>query len=237
MTLALSQRLRTDRSFGRLYSHHVADVYRYALAICRDSQDAEDVTQTTFLNAYRAVRSGRQPPAAKNWLLAIAHDMLRQRFRQPAERANELAVEDLVAARMSGAYGYSAEDLRRALRELSFNHRAALVMRELEGRSCAEIAEALGLSTGALEAAIFGARRALREQLEGSLMCREAQLAISRQLDGRLSRAEQAALEGHLLSCGSCESFAQSQRSLRVALKLLAAVPVPPSLASLNPGA
>jgi RNA polymerase sigma factor (sigma-70 family) len=229
MSLALSQRLRTDRSFGRLYSNHVADVYRYALAICRNSQDAEDVTQTTFLNAYRAVRAGGQPPASKNWLLAIAHSMLRQRFRQTTRPPDD----DVVAANISAAFGYSAEDIRRALRELAFNHRSALVMRELEGRSYAEIAELLGLSTGALETVIFSARRALREQLDASLRCREAELAVSRQLDGRLSRGQERALEDHLRSCGDCESFAQAQRSLRAALKELAAVPVPPSLASL----
>jgi hypothetical protein len=107
-------------------------------------------------------------------------------------------------------------------------------MRELEGRSYAEIAEFLGLSTGALETVIFGARRALREELDGSLRCREAELAVSRQLDGRLPRVEQRVLEDHLRSCGDCESFAQGQRSLRTALKELAAVPVPPSLASLS---
>jgi RNA polymerase sigma-70 factor (ECF subfamily) len=234
MSLALSQRLRTDRSFGLLYSNHVADVYRYALAICRNSEDAENVTQTTFLNAYRAVRSGRHPPAAKNWLLAIAHTMLRQRLRQTTRLPDEIAVDDVVAAKMSWAFGYSSDDIRRALRELAFNHRSALVMREVEGRSYAEIAELLGLSTGALETAIFSARRALREQLDGSLRCREAELAVSRQLDGRLSRGEQRALEDHLRSCGDCESFAHGQRSLRAALKELAAVPVPPSLASLS---
>src|SRR5207244_13486882 len=80
----------------------------------------------------------------------------------------------------------SAEEIRRALGFLGFNQRAALVMRELEGRSYAEIAAILELSVGAVETLIFRARRALREQLEGDLTCREAELTLSRLQEQRL---------------------------------------------------
>ena len=232
MTPILAQRLRTDRSFERLYRRYVGDVYRYAFAVCRNAADAEDITQTTFMNAYRAVQSGQQPRSAKNWLLAIAHNVMRQRFRQAARRPNEVELGDAVAAAVPDEEGYSAEDIRRALGELAFNQRAALVMRELEGRSYGEIAEILSLSVSAVETLIFRARRALREQLEGSLSCREAELAVSRQLDGRLSRAEKGTLRAHLRTCADCASFARSQRAQRAALKGLAAIPVPASLGS-----
>src|SRR4029078_5583017 len=109
-------------------------------------------------------------------------------------------------------------------------------MRELEGRSYAEIAEILGLTLGAVETLIFRARRALREQLDGSLTCTEAELAISRQIDGRLSRSEKGALRAHLRTCSECASFARSQRAQRSALKGLVAVPLPASLTSLFGG-
>jgi DNA-directed RNA polymerase specialized sigma24 family protein len=48
-------RQRTDRNFERLYQKHAGDVYRYALVVLRNEADAEDVTQTTFMNAYRAM--------------------------------------------------------------------------------------------------------------------------------------------------------------------------------------
>src|ERR671936_346335 len=67
--------------------------------------------------------------------------------------------------------GPTAEDLSRALSHLAFNQRSALVMRELEGRSYVEIAAALDISVKAVETLLFRARRALREQLEGSLTC------------------------------------------------------------------
>ena len=233
MTPLLAQRPRPDRAFERIYKRHVGDVYRYALAVMRNPADAEDVTQTTFLNAYRAfVEKGNRPEKPQNWLIAIAHNVCRQRFRQSARRPSEVAFDDDIADTIPDDEAPTGEDIRRALGHLAFNQRAALVMRELEGRSYAEIAEILDVSTSAVETLIFRARRALREQLEGSLTCGEAEFAISRQLDGRLPRQERGQLRAHLRECAECAAFARRQRAQRGALKSLALVPVPGSLAS-----
>ena len=233
MTPLLAQRPRSDRAFERLYKRHVGDVYRYALAVMRNPADAEDVTQTTFLNAYRSyVEKGSRPEKPQNWLIAIAHNVCRQRFRQSARRPSEVAFEDDIADTLVDNEAPSGEDIRRALSHLAFNQRAALVMRELEGRSYAEIAEILDLTTSAVETLIFRARRALREQLEASLSCGEAEFAISRQLDGRLSRQERGQLRAHLRECAECSAFARRQRAQRGALKSLALVPLPSSLGS-----
>src|ERR671931_1353949 len=233
MAPLLAQRARADRAFEKLYQRHVGDVYRYALVVMRNPDDAEDVTQTTFMNAYRAFSRGERPRTPQNWLIAIAHNVCRQRFRQLQRRPNETPLEeDEIAQIAPDDETPSAEDIRRALSHLAFNQRAALVMRELEGRSYAEIAEVLDVSTSAVETLIFRARRALREQLEGSLTCGEAEFAISRQLDGRLPRQERGQLRAHLRECRECASFARRQRAQRGALKTLALVPVPSSLGS-----
>jgi RNA polymerase sigma-70 factor (ECF subfamily) len=237
MTPLLAQRPRSDRAFERLYKRHVGDVYRYALAVMRNPTDAEDVTQTTFLNAYRSfVEKGSRPEKPQNWLIAIAHNVCRQRFRQSARRPAEVSFEDDIADTVADDDTPSGDDIRRALSHLAFNQRAALVMRELEGRSYAEIAEILEVSTSAVETLIFRARRALREQLEGSLTCGEAEFAISRQLDGRLPRGERGQLRAHLRECSDCAGFARRQRAQRGAMKTLALVPVPSSLMSLFGG-
>src|SRR5918995_6298211 len=237
MTPLLAQRSRSDRAFERMYRRHVGDVYRYALAVMRNQADAEDVTQTTFLNAYRSyVEKGNRPEKPQNWLIAIAHNVCRQRFRQTARRPSEVSFEDDIADTIADDETPTGEDIRRALGHLAFNQRAALVMRELEGRSYNEIAEILDLSVSAVETLLFRARRALREQLEGALTCIEAERAISRQADGKLSRAERGALRAHLRECRECERLARSQRAQRTAFKALAAVPVPTSLTSLFGG-
>jgi RNA polymerase sigma factor (sigma-70 family) len=233
MAPLLAQRARADRAFEKLYQRHVGDVYRYALVVMRNQADAEDVTQTTFMNAYRAFARGERPQTPQNWLIAIAHNVCRQRFRQLQRRPSELPLEDEdVAQIVPDEDAPTADDIRRGLSHLAFNQRAALVMRELEGRSYAEIAEVLDVSTSAVETLIFRARRALREQLEGGLTCREAEFAISRQLDGRLPRKEKGTLRAHLRECEDCARFARSQRAQRSAIKSLALIPIPSSLSS-----
>jgi RNA polymerase sigma factor (sigma-70 family) len=237
MTPLLAEQLRADRSFERIYRKHVGDVYRYALAVLRQPADAEDVAQTTFLNAYRAYQRGERPRNAQNWLSAIAHNVCRQRFRQAQRRPDEVEFDDRVGEIVPEEdRGPRAEDIQRALGHLAFNQRAALVMRELEGRSYAEIAEILETSVSAVETLLFRARRALREQLEGTLTCAEAERAISRQVDGRLARHERSALRAHLRQCKECERLARSQRAHKQAFKALALVPIPTSLTSLFGG-
>ena len=194
---------RLDRSFDRLYRRHSSHVYRYAYGMLRNRADAEDVTQTTFLNAYRALERGEDPRAPLNWLIKIAHNVCLQRFRTAARRPQEVELDYDVADELSPptTNAPAAEDIRRALGHLAFNQRAAIVLREIEGRSYAEIAEVLGLSASAVETLVFRARRALREQLEGALTCAEAELAISKQLDKTITRAERSQLRAHLREC------------------------------------
>ena len=94
MTPLLAQRPRSDRAFERMYRRHVGDVYRYALAVMRNPADAEDVTQTTFLNALRAYERGERPRAEQNWLIAIAYNVCRQRFRQSLRRPREVSLDE-----------------------------------------------------------------------------------------------------------------------------------------------
>src|SRR6266545_3832434 len=102
--------LARDEAFELLYRRYVKDVYHYALALLRNPADAEDITQTTVLNAYRAWQRG---------------DEIEQLAVPEEERPD-------------------VEGVLRALGRLPFNQRAALVMRELEGRTYAEISDTIG---------------------------------------------------------------------------------------------
>lgn len=237
MTPLFRQRSSPDRMFERLYRHNAPGVYRYALALLRNPADAEDVTQTTFMNAYRAWERGERPRSPQSWLIAIAHNVCRERSRRSSRRVQEVELaRDVASPHAADADLPSLAEIRQALGCLSFNQRAALTLRELEGRSYAEIGEILGLSLSAVETLIFRARAALREQLEGALSCDEAGRAISRQLDGRLPRGERGALRAHLRACGECAHEARRARARRGALRVLSGVPLPPSLGSLFGG-
>jgi RNA polymerase sigma-70 factor, ECF subfamily len=210
---------RQEQAFERFYRRHSGDVYRYALVVLRDPEDAESVTQATFVDAYRAHKRGEMPRKPRNWLMGLAHDACRRRS-SPAEPHPTDELVDYEEAPTPG-------DLRRALQRLDFDQRAALVMRELEGRTNAEIAELLDLDLGEVETLVFRARQALREGLEHSLTCSQAERALSRQLDGQLSRPERKRLKAHLRSCPECARFEQAQETHRAALRSYAFVAPP----------
>jgi RNA polymerase sigma factor (sigma-70 family) len=155
--------IAVDEAFERLYRSYARDVYRYSLALLRNPTDAEDITQTTFLNAYRAYQRGEEPRRPRSWLITIAHNACRSRHLRAVRRPQEVPFEETIAAMPAPAEeAPKLEELLEALGRLPFNQRAALVMRELEGRSYAEIAETLELSVAAVETLIFRGRRALR---------------------------------------------------------------------------
>ena len=152
-----------DQAFERLYERYVGDVYHYSLALLRNPADAEDVTQTTFMNAYRAFKRGDAIHKPHNWLIKIAHNVARSRYAQSNRRVQEVPLEDHVES--LAAANDDKPDVAavlQALGRLPFNQRAALVLRELEGRSYGEIAETLDVSVPAVETLIFRARKTMR---------------------------------------------------------------------------
>ena len=155
--------LARDQAFEILYRRYVKDVYHYALALLRNPADAEDVTQTTFLNAYRAYQQGIQIEKPHNWLIKICHNVARTRYARASRRVKEVPLEDHVdQLAVPDTDQPDVVGVLRALGRLPFNQRAALAMRELEGRSYAEIADTIGVSVPAVETLIFRARKTLR---------------------------------------------------------------------------
>jgi RNA polymerase sigma-70 factor (ECF subfamily) len=161
-----------DAAFESFYREHVSEVYQYALAVLANSADAEDVTQQTFLNAYRAFQRGERPRKPHNWLIKIAHNVCRMRWRQSSRRAQEIPLEHVREPVAPEDQKPPLDEVLTALARLPFNQRAAIVMREVEDRSYSEIADVLGTTVPAVEALLFRARtnlRARRDALAGAL--------------------------------------------------------------------
>jgi len=223
--------IEAARELDELYRSHAAEVFRYAYAVLGNRADAEDVTQTTFINALRALERGERPHTPKNWLITIAHNLIRQRFRQQQSRPRHVELdEQLPAAEAADDDAPSLDDLVSALQRIPPTQREALVLRELEGRSYIEIGELLGISQSALETLIFRARRSLAEELENLVTCAAAELALSRATDGRLGRKERRRLRAHVDECASCARTAARSLKYRRAFKTLAVLPLPFSL-------
>lgn len=157
-----------DRSFERIYRRHRREVYGSVLREVRNPDEAEDVTQAAFMNAFRALRRGDQPEKPRAWLLTIARNVVRRRARLRAERPQEVELEadSELLLTLDDPEGSPSADIHAALRRLTDAQREVILLREIQGRSYAEIAFELGLSVSAVEALIFRARRALADELE-----------------------------------------------------------------------
>src|SRR6187200_247523 len=219
-----------SREVDDLYRRHGAEVYRYAYAVLGNHADAEDVTQTTFLNVYRSLEQGVRPRKPANWLLTIASNAIKQRFRQDQARPRVVELDDRIAGHEADDDGPTVGEVLAALSKIPPQQRQAIVLREFEGRSYAEIAEIIGVTTSALETLLFRARRSLAEELEHQLTCTEAQLAVSKSVDDRLGRKERRRLRDHLNECPDCAYFARLQQRNRTALRGLMLIPIPLSL-------
>lgn len=153
--------------FEALVHALATDLYRYAVWLCRDQAQAEDLVQETFLRAWRSLDSLRDEKAAKGWLLTILRrEHARQYERHVPERDHEVDPDDLAGGSDSATAEITA--LRRAIAGLAEEYREPLLLQNLAGYSCAEIAQLLGLSPGAVMTRLFRARQKLRAALEGS---------------------------------------------------------------------
>ncbi len=165
---------RLDRNFTDLYRSHLRDVYSYAYYRIGNHHDAEDITEQTFLQAYRhferaQVESHGRP--LRPWLIRIAHNLAanyyRDRSRRPQTPLEDAAVvyalhdtEDLVQGR---------EELRDVLEGVAMlpdDRREALIMRFSLGMDNKEIARALDRTEGATKVLIHRAIKQLEQGLK-----------------------------------------------------------------------
>src|SRR3954471_4314129 len=194
----------------RLYRKHSSEVLRYALLVLRSRSDAEDVTQAVFMRALRAIERGEKVRAPRNWLIKIAHNECR---RLLSSRKLTVELPEQLAAEQE-EHG-QADELKRALEALPSSQRHALVLRELEGRSYAEIAARLSLSLSAVETLIFRARRSVREQLDGAMTCEEF-AAFLPDPDAR------SRVRAHARVCAACATLERQARGRKSALRRIA---------------
>jgi RNA polymerase sigma factor (sigma-70 family) len=217
---------RDDRAFEELYGSYAQNVYRYVFAVLGKQADAEDTTQQTFLNAYRALRRGERPEQPERWLITIAHNACRERYRYAQRRPREVSLDEaMTIAGFESESAPTADELKQALLVLPETQRSALLMRELEGRSYAETAAALRISSTALGTLLFRARESLREQLEEPLSCSEAEHAIATQLEGTLPAVDKRLLRAHLRKCDACAVLARSRRARKRPFEGLLSLP------------
>jgi RNA polymerase sigma-70 factor (ECF subfamily) len=160
-----------DAQLHDLFARYAQPLQRFCMRELGNVQEAEDAVQTTFLNAFRAFRRGVRPDLEAAWLYAIAANVCRSRRRSFFRRRRVESDDDLhaLAEVIAAPQGHEAETLMGlgdALADLPENQRNALLLREWQGLSYAEIAKEMGLSHSAVETLIFRGRRNLAKGLE-----------------------------------------------------------------------
>jgi len=166
-----TSKAQLDREFSDLYRLHLRDVYSYAYYRIGNHHDAEDLTEQTFLQAYRhferAQRESNGRPL-RPWLIRIAHNLAANYYRDRSRRP-QTPIEDasvLSAPHDTEALVEGRERLERIIegvRELPDDRREALIMRFALGMGNREIARALGRSDGATKVLLHRATRQLQE--------------------------------------------------------------------------
>jgi RNA polymerase sigma-70 factor (ECF subfamily) len=172
--LILEARAGDQAAFGQLVAHYEVRVQRTARRILGDADEARDAAQEVFLRFYRSLKRFDQRRDPLPWLYRITvnvcRSLLRQRRRQPLARASELGGEGsagMPATAPAQENGLVARALlEQALERLTPREREVVVLRDLEGRSLAEVARAARCLQGTVRSHLSRGRLKIIRYLE-----------------------------------------------------------------------
>ncbi|MEX2274869.1 MAG: sigma-70 family RNA polymerase sigma factor [Actinomycetota bacterium] len=149
-------------AFEELVRASQADVYRFALHLARDTATAEDITQETYLRAFRFLHSFRGDCKFSSWLLRITRNCAMDALRARSQRAER----DLLAPLPGEDTDPVARmELDTALTAVSAEHREPFLLIEVYGLSYQEAADVLHVRVGTVKSRMHRARKAMCEAL------------------------------------------------------------------------
>ena len=177
----LTNKADTSR-FDRMYLENADRMYRFAQRLCGEAEDARDLVQETFLNAYRGLPDFRGEAQLSTWLYRIASRVcLAMRRRRKGEPERELSLEEFIptsdgelrlqipADGLSPEQALENKQLRRALRQaiqkLPAKYRIVLVLCDMEELSAKEVGAVVGLNERAVKSRLHRARLFVRREL------------------------------------------------------------------------
>lgn len=171
-------------AFDALIDRYSGDIYALLYRITENAEEASDLTQDTFLKAFRSIKSFRGDSEMKTWLFRIAINTSRNRFRWWKRRRRDVTisldapvgetdrtVSDTLAdtsispedAALAGERNYA---IKAALVEIPEAYREAVILCDIEGLSYEETASALGVGIGTVKSRISRGREELRRRLK-----------------------------------------------------------------------
>jgi RNA polymerase sigma-70 factor, ECF subfamily len=166
-----------------LVARYGSRAYRLAMGITRNAQDAEEAVQDAFWSVVRKIDTFRGDSALGSWIYRIVANAAHQRLRARAHRSSEISLEDVLPSfSEEGRHAEPIADwsacvadpagqaelrgaLDAAIDALPASYRALVVLRDVEGLSMAEVAEALGITVANAKIRTHRARLFLRQRL------------------------------------------------------------------------
>jgi RNA polymerase sigma-70 factor (ECF subfamily) len=172
-------------AFRRLVERHQRRAFAIALGLVRDENDARELVQDAFLRVFKSLPSFQGGSSFFTWLYRIITNLSIDLIRKPGRQTTDLQSEEArleleegsdldlpFLSRLDGADPADvvrrreiAERLRIALDALPSYHRAVILMREIDGLSYEEMAQAMGVSKGTIMSRLFHARQKLQRAL------------------------------------------------------------------------
>jgi RNA polymerase sigma factor (sigma-70 family) len=206
------------------------------LGFCRQmlhsTEDAEDVLQEVFVNAYRAMLADEREINLRPWLYRIARNRCLNHLRKPTADAQEsMDMVPTVEAASTAEKVHNREEFRQLLTDvgkLPETQRSALLLREMDAMSYEEIAQAMETSVPSVKSLLVRARISLAEASQArQLTCGEVRLDLAEAAEGL--RKLSGPVRRHVRDCDECSDFRSQLRSNDKVLAAL--VPVGPLVA------
>ncbi len=211
-------RLGNDDAFRVIHDRYRARLFAYTRQMLAGSRsDAEDALQDVFLRAYGALRADDRPVTLRAWLYRVAHNRCIDHLRRPANQPTTELFENVSSLHDPTADIQRRDDLRRLVadvRRLPEQQRSALLMRELEGLSYLELADALGVTVPAVKSLLVRARIGLTEAREArDTACAEIRSDLVAAYDKGVRGSGRA--RRHVRECAGCAEYRTRLRSIR----------------------
>jgi RNA polymerase sigma factor (sigma-70 family) len=217
----------SEEAFAVIHDRYRQRLLAYARQMLAGSgPDAEDVLQDVFLRAYRALRVDERPVSLRAWLYRVAHNRCIDSLRRPTPDACEIFEMSRMPVLDTTVQAERREDLQRLVedvRRLPDQQRSALLMREMDGMSYLDLAEALDTSVPAIKSLLVRARIGLVEAIEA----RDTDCAdIRHDLAASYDRGVRASGRSrrHLRDCDGCDRYRTQLRAVRQGFAALSPV-------------
>ncbi len=244
--LLLSAQKGDTDALRQLLEDASGPAWRFSQGFCRDPHDAEDLVQDVLVTLMRTLPSFRGDSSLSTWTYTVARRACARRRKQGQRMlaSDASATREVERRADPGPSPHQRLErrelsvaLENAISALPVVQKQALVMRDVEGLSAAEVAEVLGIGERAVKSRLHRARVALRAVLAPYVAggeapppgnaCPDTALILSQYLEGEVDATVCERMEQHVQRCPSCGGVCQSLREVLSACRAYGTKPVP----------